>query len=123
MFVRTISCGMTRFAGLTEGRPMGVGFSLKVGPPSRGVPEPVNARPKRSSEKGTFIVSPRKRTFAAVSTPRAPAKICSVTFGPSSLMTCASDVPARELTSAISPYLAPSARSVATDPERASILW
>ena len=77
----------------------------------------------QTAEKGTFIVSPRKRTRAAVSTPLAPAKICSVTFGPSSLMTCASEVPARDSISAISLYFTPSARSVATEPDSASILW
>ena len=123
MFVFTMRFGMMRFAGLTDGCPMGEGFSLIAGPPSRGMPAPVNARPRSASEKGTFIVSPRKRTRAAVSTPLAPAKICSVTFGPSSLMTCASEVPARDSISAISLYFTPSARSVATEPDSASILW
>ncbi len=123
MFVRTISCGMMRLAGFTEGWPIGDGSSSIAGPPSRGTAAPVKARPRSACENGTFIVSPRKRTFAAVSTPRAPAKIWSVTFGPSSLITCASDVPARDWISAISLYFTPSARSVATDPESASILW
>ena len=123
MFVRTIWLGMMRLAGLTDGWPMGIWFSVMAGPPSRGAPVPVNARPRSAFEKGTFIVSPRKRTAASVSTPRAPANICRVTFGPSSLMTCASDVPARDWTSAISLYLTPSARSVAIEPDRASIRW
>ena len=123
MFVRTMRLGMMRLAGLTEGWPIGIWFSVIAGPPSRGSPVPVKARPRRASEKGTFIVSPRKRTEASVSTPRAPAKIWSVTFGPSSLMTCASDVPAREWTSAISLYFTPSARSVAMEPESASMRW
>ena len=73
MFVRTISCGMTRLAGFTDGWPIGDISPSTAGPPSRGAPAPVNARPRRSCENGTFIVSPRKRTCADVSTPRAPA--------------------------------------------------
>ena len=113
---------MIRFAGLTDGWPIGDISPSTAGPPSRGSHAPVKTLPSRASEKGTFIASPRKRTLAEVSTPRAPANICRVTFGPLSFMTCASEVPAREDTSAISPYLTPSARSVATDPDRASIL-
>ena len=102
MFVRTMRFGMMRFEGFTDGWPIGTLFSESAGPPSRGLPVPVKARPRRASPKGIFIVSPRKRTRAEVSTPRAPAKICSVTFGPSSLITWASDVPARDSISAIS---------------------
>ena len=122
MLVRTISCGMMRLAGFTDGWPIGELSPSTAGPPSRGAPVPVNARPRRSLENGTCIVSPRNLTFADVSTPRAPAKICRVTLAPSSLITCAREVPARDSISAISPYLTSSARSVATEPDRASIL-
>ena len=74
MFVRTMLRGMTRLAGLTDGVPMSIRLSDRAGPLSRGCALPVKARPSRASEKGTRIGRPRKRTFASVATPRAPAK-------------------------------------------------
>ena len=39
--------GMILFAGFTDGPPMGIMFSVRAGPLSRGTPEPLNTRPSR----------------------------------------------------------------------------
>jgi len=103
MPVRTISRGMMRFVGLTDGPPIGIRFSLSVGPLSRGSPEPVKIRPLSESPKLTRIGLPRKRTSSPVEMPRPPAKTWSETISSSSLLTSASETPKRVVTSASSP--------------------
>jgi hypothetical protein len=102
MPVRTMRRGMMRLAGFTDGPPRSIMFSVISGPRSRGTPLPVKIRPSSASEKGTCIGRPRNRTLASVEMPRLPAKTWRSTRPPSRRMTCASDTPWREVTSASS---------------------
>ena len=102
MPVRTILRGMIRFDGFTEGPPASMGSSSRAGRPSRGRPAPSKTRPSSASEKGTWTVRPRKRTWASVGRPRLPAKTWRATVSPSRRMTWASEAPPGQLTSASS---------------------
>ena len=68
---------------------MGIMFSVRAGPLSRGTPAPSKMRPSRWSEKDTIMGRPRKRTGSVVLTPWVPLNTCSVTRSLSSLMTLA----------------------------------
>ena len=87
--VRISLLGTIRRDGFTEGPPMGIIFSVRAGPLSRGTPAPSKMRPSRWSEKDTIMGRPRKRTGSVVLTPWVPLNTCSVTRSLSSLMTLA----------------------------------
>ena len=72
MPVRIILSGTIRLEGFTEGPPMGIMFSVRAGPLSRGTPAPSKMRPKRWSEKETIMGWPKKRTESVVLTPWVP---------------------------------------------------
>ena len=87
--VRISLLGTIRLDGFTEGPPMGIIFSVRAGPLSRGTPAPSKMRPSRWSEKDTIMGRPRNRTGSVVLTPWVPLNTWSVTRSLSSLMTLA----------------------------------
>ena len=74
MPVRIMCLGTMRRAGFTEGPPMGIMFSVRAGPLSRGTPAPSKIRPKRCSLKDTIMGLPKNRTGSVVLTPWVPEK-------------------------------------------------
>ena len=68
---------------------VGIMFSVRAGPLSRGTPAPSKMRPSRCSEKDTIMGLPKKRTGSVVLTPCVPLNTCSVTKSLFSLMTLA----------------------------------
>ena len=83
--------GMIRREGLKEGPPISIGSApCRRGRLSIGSPTPLKVRPSRLSlEKSSCTWRPRNSTSSPVEMPLLPAKTCSETSSPFSLITWA----------------------------------
>ena len=83
------SDGLSLAHGLMAAPVMSTSFSGTIlAPPSRGSPAPERTLPSMSLETGIFMVSPRKRTDASLSTPEVPSKTWTTTMSLDESRTC-----------------------------------
>ncbi len=83
------SDGLSLAQGLMAPPSMSSSFSGTIlAPPSRGSPDPDRTLPSMSLETGIFMVSPRKRTDASLSTPVVPSNTWMTTISPEESRTC-----------------------------------